>query len=248
MIAGRPRAASDTVRQVTFVVIVALIISLALRTFILQIYTVPSASMEPSLRVQDRIVVSPTTGQAAPMRGDVVVFMDPGGWLPPATAASTNPLARAMTGVLRFVGLVAPERRTLVKRVIGLGGDRVVCCDQNGRVTVNGTPLLEPYVAPGAAPSLTAFDVTVPAGSLWVMGDNRPVSMDSRAQLALLGNGFVPLTLVRGTVKAVAWPPPNAHRLPDVRTVFAAVPPTGPAAVPPLVQAAAPAQPPTAAR
>jgi signal peptidase I len=103
-------------------------------------------------------------------------------------------------------GLVTPDSTDFIKRVIGVGGDRVTCCDTDGRITVNGVPLLEDYLYPGDAPSLQPFDVEVPEGMLWVMGDHRSASADSRSHLGSPGGGFIPEDAVVGRAMNVVWP------------------------------------------
>jgi signal peptidase I len=187
--------------ETVVVVVVALAVAALVRAFVVQAFYIPSGSMENTLLVDDRIAVSkigPFYGDAE--RGDVVVFRDPGGWLS-LPVQTTNPIRR----VLEFVG-VAPSSTEgdLVKRVIGVGGDHVVCCDKQGRVSVNGVPLDETYLYPGDVPSEESFDVTVPAGSLWVMGDHRSASDDSRAQPKK--HQFVPVDDVIGRAVMVFWP------------------------------------------
>ena len=143
------------------------------------------------------------------------MFKDPGGWLNGEEAAGPT---GGVTKALSKVGLY-PTGGHLVKRVIGVGGDRVVCCDKAGRVTVNGVPLSEKsYIMRGALPSARPFDVRVPKGRLWVMGDNRANSEDSRYHQNLPGGGTVPEKDVVGKVWAIVWPFGRAHRLSEPST------------------------------
>ncbi|WP_420114088.1 signal peptidase I [Pseudactinotalea sp.] len=191
-------------REVVIVLVSALAISLVLKTFLIQPFYIPSVSMETTLDVGDRIVVNKLApGPFDIERGDIVVFLDPGGWLAGEPVPELNPLERALT----WIGLL-PENagQHLVKRVIGGPGDHVVCCDDTGRITVNGVPLDESYLIDGAVPSTTPFDEVVPEGHLWVMGDNRPQSADSRAHAGAVGGGFVPISNVVGRVFVILWP------------------------------------------
>jgi signal peptidase I len=197
------------VRELPLTLAVALLISLLIKTFLLQAFLIPSESMEDTLLVHDRVLVNKLADKPDEIhRGDVVVFRDPGGWLP-ADADSGGGVRAAIHSALVFVG-VAPSTsaRDLVKRVIGIGGDRVVCCDSKKRITVNGIPLSEPYLYPGdrASPSLAEFVVRVPQGGLWVMGDHRSESADSRFHLGDPGGGFVPVDDVVGRAFARVWP------------------------------------------
>lgn len=204
--------------ETVLLVVVAVTVAALLRMFVVQAFVVPSGSMRPTIERTDRIVVSKLSESE---RGDVVVFEDPGGWLPPggAPGARTGPVAEA----LEFVGVLpASDRGYLVKRLVGLPGDRVACCDDRGRVTVNGEPLNEAYLAPGAAPSEQQFDVTVPRGRIWVMGDNRANSGDSRPHLAD-GTAFVPLRNVVGPAFAIVWPLSDITSL-DAPPTFTDVP------------------------
>lgn len=204
-------------RETVVVVVVALALSLFVKTFLGQAFYIPSVSMEDTLKVGDRVVVSKLTpGPFALRRGQVVVFTDPGGWLENdlEPKAAPGPLRAALT----FVGLLPNDSGNhLIKRVIGLPGDRVACCDRSGRVTVNGIGIVEPYLRAGATPSEKAFDVTVPSGNLWVMGDNRQESSDSRYK------GFVPISNVTGRAVAIVWPFSRADVLSRPEQTFAKV-------------------------
>ncbi|MCF8529937.1 MAG: signal peptidase I [Candidatus Nanopelagicales bacterium] len=152
-------------------------------TFVVQQYSIPSNSMEPTLVVNDRVVVNHTAYLRSPVRrGDVIVF--------------------------NGQDSLSADETDFVKRVVGVGGDRVACCDAQGRVTVNGEPVDEQsYIFPGDSASEIAFDVEVPDDKLWVMGDHRSESADSRSQMGMPGGGFVSINNVRGQVIAVMWPP-----------------------------------------
>lgn len=195
---------------------VALVLAVGIKALFMQAFYIPSGSMNDTLVLNDRILVQKVSywGSASPSRGDVVVFADPGGWLDEsATPRADNPVARA----LEVFGLF-PTGGHLVKRVIGVGGDTVRCCDKRGRVRVNGTPLNEGgYLAPGEQPSMITFKQEVPDGYVWVMGDNRSQSADSRVHLGDPGGGFVAEEDVVGKVFAVVWPLGHAKmiRRPD---------------------------------
>ncbi len=182
---------------------IALGLAIVLKSLFVQAFYIPSASMHNTLIENDRILVEkPSYWFGEPQRGDIVVFDDPGGWLSASERVSTNPVTRLM----EFVGLY-PSGNHLVKRVIGIGGDHVQCCDKKGRIRINGTPINESeYLPPGVRPSDQPFDVRVPQGDLWVMGDNRPESADSRAHIGDPGGGFIPVDDVVGKVFVTVWP------------------------------------------
>ncbi|ANW17839.1 signal peptidase I [Streptomyces clavuligerus] len=212
---------------------VALAITLVLKTFLVQAFVIPSGSMEQTIRVDDRVVVDKLTPWfgARPDRGDVVVFKDPGGWLRaesgPAPAADPVGVRQIRQG-LTFIGLLpSGGRQDLIKRVIAVGGDTVRCCTADGRVSVNGVSLDEPYLMPGDAPSAVGFEVRVPPGRLFVMGDHRANSADSRFHLGEGDRGTVPEERVVGRAFAVAWPLGHWRRLEEPAT-YAAVPDVSP--------------------
>lgn len=217
------------VREFVIIVTMAVVLSLIVKTWIAQAFYIPSGSMEDTLAVGDRVIVSKLHTRFDEVdRGDIVVFKDPGGWLPPSVSAQPrNEVMRHVQTALTFVGLLPdPADEHLIKRVIGLGGDRVVCCDEQSRITVNGAPIEEPYVRPGDSASALNFDVVVPAGRLWVMGDHRSDSQDSRYH-PLDGEGSegsVPLDLVVGRSVVTVWPISSMGTLPNYPEVFAHVP------------------------
>lgn len=218
-------------RDVVVIVLVALLVAFLVKTFLVRAFYIPSASMEDTLMEQDRILVDELTPRFGGYdRGDVVVFRDPGGWLPPsAPAAPANPLAGAVDAVLSVVGLSASDSDDhLIKRIVGLPGDRVACCNDLGQVTINGTPVDEsgyltlPEV--GAPASAIPFEVVVPDDALWVMGDNRYRSRDSRYNQDQPGGGFVPLANVVGRAFVITWPFPRFGLIPSASAAFAGVP------------------------
>ncbi|GAA1737991.1 signal peptidase I [Microcella frigidaquae] len=192
-------------RDVVVIVAAALVISFLIKTFLIRSFYIPSESMESTLLVNDRIIVNQLVPEVMPLeRGDIVVFRDPGGWLTAVPTTPRTPLEEAIDGVLTFVGLSAGDSdEHLIKRVIGLPGDRITCCNDLGQLSINGVPLDEPYVLlppDRVAVSGQDFQEDVPEGTLWVMGDNRYDSSDSRI------NGVVPIADVVGRAVVISWP------------------------------------------
>ncbi|PWJ48177.1 signal peptidase I [Quadrisphaera granulorum] len=221
-------------REATVVLVCALVLSLLVTTFVARPFRIPSASMEVTLLEGDRLLVTPLVPGPLPLqRGDVVVFTDERGWLDDSSDDSDGSSERgAATGavveVLTFLRVLPDgSEGHLVKRVVGLPGDHVVCCDEQGRTSVNGVALDEaPYLRPGSSTDQVPFDVTVPDGELWVMGDNRGNSKDSRFHQATAG-GFVAESAVVGRAVVVAWPLTRLGWLSRHSDVFAAVPDPG---------------------
>jgi signal peptidase I len=224
---GRARGgALGFVRETVIVVGTALVLSLLIKTFLVQAFYIPSPSMEPTLVAGDRVLVSQLTpGPVDLQRGDIAVFKDPGSWLDPVPTAERGPVADALVDALTFVGVLPQDSgEHLIKRVIGLPGDTVACCDEQGRLTVNGEPIDEPYVYPGNAASDMTFEVTVPDDRLWVMGDHREASQDSRWHQDLEGQGTVPQANVVGRAVVIIWPLSRLDRLENHPETFAGVP------------------------
>ena len=213
-------------RESAIVLVSALVLSLLVKTFLVQAFWVPSSSMHATLLENDRILVSKLA--PGPLRlhlGDIVVFKDPGGWLEGQPTTPATGVSRVVNDVLTFVGLRPVDAgQHLVKRVIGLPGDHLVCTGPTAQVTVNGVALVEPYLALGSQPCGMAFDVKVPPNSLWVMGDNRDQSLDSRYHQGNPGGGSVPEANVVGTAFVIVWPADRWMWLRNPGATFADVP------------------------
>ncbi|MDH6181427.1 signal peptidase I [Microbacteriaceae bacterium SG_E_30_P1] len=199
------------IRDVFLIILAALLISFLIKTFLIRSFYIPSSSMEETLQIDDRIIVNQLSPELMPVTyGDVVVFRDPGGWLTPQPVQPQNWFVGAVDAVLSFVGLTAPDSNDhLIKRIIGMPGDTIVCCNDLGQISVNGVPLDEPYITlPDGADKATRddFEVTVPEGHLWVMGDNRYNSADSSYHRNDPTGGFVPIENVVGRALVVSWP------------------------------------------
>lgn len=198
-------------RDLVIILLIAILVSWVLKTFLVRSFYIPSSSMEATLQINDHIIVNQLVPQVIPVDyGDIVVFQDPGGWLFPTVKPAKDWFAGSVEWVLAMVGLAAPDSEDhLVKRVIGLPGDTVVCCSTSGQLEVNGVPLNESYIlVPEGqlAAARSEFAVTVPADSLWVMGDNRFNSQDSLAHIDEPSGGFVPLSRVVGKALVISQP------------------------------------------
>ncbi|MGW1026852.1 signal peptidase I [Streptomyces sp. NPDC002577] len=222
------RRQRSALKEIPLLVGVALLIALVLKTFLVQAFVIPSGSMEQTIKIGDRVLVDKLTPWfgAKPQRGDVVVFKDPGEWLKGEQSQQTDDpvVVKQIKQGLTFIGLLpSADDRDLIKRVIAVGGDTVKCCDAQGRVTVNGVPLSEPYINPGDKPSALEFEVQVPKGRLWVMGDHRGNSADSRYHQDEAFSGTVSEDEVVGRALVIAWPVNHWRRLEEPET-YASVP------------------------
>jgi signal peptidase I len=211
-------------KEIATVVAIAVVLSFLIKTFLFRAFFIPSESMVNTLDVDDRIFVNLLVPEPFSLsRGDVVVFRDTKGWLPPAQERADGPFTWVQDG-LTFVGLLPDNsEQHLVKRVIGLPGDHVVCCDTGGKLTINGTALDESYVNSAEVPQVRNFDVTVPEGKVWVMGDNRNHSADSRAHMDADG-GFIDIADLEGKAAVIAWPLNRVTALSNYPDVFKNVP------------------------
>ncbi|MEU3561243.1 signal peptidase I [Kitasatospora sp. NPDC006786] len=216
--AERPRKKRPFWQELPILLVVALLLSLGIKTFFVQAFSIPSGSMEQTLAIGDRVLVDKFTPWfgAKPERGEVVVFRDPGGWLEGTPTVSGDSVMGTVQKALSTVGLMpSADEKDLIKRVIAVGGDTVEC-EAGSPLRVNGVALDEPYLFPGATPcdNDPVGTVTVPKDKLWVMGDHRNNSRDSRWHHNETGDGFVPVDNVVGRAFVVAWPLSDWSTLP----------------------------------
>ncbi|BBH64355.1 signal peptidase I [Actinoplanes sp. OR16] len=229
-------------QELPLLLVVAFCLAVLIRTFLVQAFYIPSGSMENTLQIKDRVLVNKVVyDMRDPLRGEVVVFRGTDDWAPEVTETVSNAfVAKLGRTIGDLVGVSRPGERDFIKRVIGLPGDKVACCDDQGRITVNGVGIDEPYIAegfnsdlnqppiPGQCTSRRFDEVTVPAGQMFVMGDHRSVSQDARCQ------GPVPIENVIGRAFVVVWPSDHFTSLsvPDVWKQFATEHPTAAAGHP----------------
>ena len=217
---GRKKSLWSMIREFAIIILIALLVSWTLKTFVIRSFHIPSASMEQTLQVGDRVMVNQLFFNDI-QRGDVIVFDDPGGWLAPGISEQYKP-----NPVLVFLGLQPADAGTqLIKSVIGVGGDTVECCDDEGRILVNGQPVNEAsYLHPDVVPSEVPFSVTVPEDHYWVMGDNRSNSLDSRYNTDSSGGAYVPGSGVVGEVFVINWPMDRLRWMGTSEPTFDAIP------------------------
>lgn len=198
-------------RELPILVLVALAVSLVIKSFLVQFFYIPSGSMENTLQVNDRVAVNklPFIGDSI-KRGDVVVFRDPDNWLPEPYITDQNKILTKVKDAFVAVGVLPnPAKQYLVKRVIGVAGDKVECCSKNKKLMINGIEIDEPYIFAGNTASDTKFNITVAQGKVWVMGDHRAASADSRFHQEDINQGMVPTSKITGRVLGIIWPIKN---------------------------------------
>jgi signal peptidase I len=196
-------------KELPILIGIALVLALLIKTFLVQAFSIPSDSMQNTLQQGDRVLVDKLTPWfgSEPERGEVVVFHDPDKWL----LGEPTPDPNALQTFLSWIGLMpSAEEKDLIKRVVGVGGDTVEC-NKTGPLMVNGKALNEPYVYPGNTPCSQddqggQFKVKVPKGFIWVMGDHRQNSRDSRYNQSDKNHGMVPVDEVVGRAIVIAWP------------------------------------------
>ncbi len=214
---AQPKPPRSFWKELPILIGIALVLALLIKTFLVQAFSIPSDSMQNTLQQGDRVLVDKLTPWfgSEPERGEVVVFHDPDNWLAGEPTPNPNPLQK----VLSWIGLMpSAEEKDLIKRVVGVGGDTIEC-KGTGPLTVNGMALNEPYVYPGNTPCSQddqggQFKVKVPDGFIWVMGDHRQNSRDSRYNQADKNDGFVPVDKVVGRAVVIAWPINRWNNLP----------------------------------
>jgi signal peptidase I len=194
-------------RELPVLVVVAVVLALLIKSFVIQAFYIPSASMQNTLEIGDRVLINKIVFHTRPIhRGDIIVFDGTGSW-DVATPTSSNIVSKAVSELEGIVG-ISHDSNIYIKRVIGVPGDHVVCCNAKHQITVNGVPLSESsYLYPDNEPSAQSFNITVPPGRLWVMGDHRIVSYDSRGHMGDPGGGTIPESGVLGRAFVIIWPP-----------------------------------------
>ncbi len=213
----KPKKQRSFWKELPILIGIALVLALLIKTFLVQAFSIPSDSMQNTLQQGDRVLVDKLTPWfgSEPERGEVVVFHDPDNWL----AGEPTPDPNALQTFLSWIGLMpSAEEKDLIKRVIGVGGDTIEC-KKTGPLTVNGKALDEPYVYPGNTPCSQddqggQFKVKVPEGHIWVMGDHRQNSRDSRYNQSDKNHGMVPVNEVVGRAIVIAWPISRWDNLP----------------------------------
>jgi signal peptidase I len=205
---AKPKKRGSFWKEMPILIVIALVLALIIKTYAFQAYFIPSGSMENTLEIGDKVLVNKIVYHLRPIhRGDIVVFNGQGSWDPGAAPQTPNVFDRLYHAVIGLFG-AAPGQTDYIKRVIGIPGDHVKCCNAKGQVTVNGIALSEKsYLYPGNAPSDQPFNITVPPGRLWVMGDHRLVSDDSRGHEGDPGGGTIPENRVVGRAFWIVWPP-----------------------------------------
>ena len=223
---SRLKSIFSNIFEFAVIVAVALFAAAILKTYLIQPFEIPSSSMANTLLPGDHILVNKLADSEDELhRGDIVVFRDPGNWLADVKLPEKTGFQKALTTVGEAIGLIPQNAGThLVKRLIGKPGDKIVCCTSKGNLKINGAEVKEPYLIDGATASNIPFEVTVPPGHLWMLGDNRPGSKDSRYHQEVTGFGFVPIKNVEGRAWLRIYPFNRFAQLKSHPEAFANVP------------------------
>jgi signal peptidase I len=210
-----PKASRPFWIEAVVLLAIAAVIAVGVHSFLFQAFFIPTGSMENTLKVGDRVIVNRLSYKVGHVqRGQIVVFSGVDSWSPEGSVTTPhNPVLRELSKVGSYLGFAPSGEQDFIKRVIGVPGDRVVCCNAQGRITVNGHPLIENYLYPGSDNRTLPFDITVPAGHLWVEGDHRNDSADSRSHTGLPGGGSIPINKVIGRAFVIVWPFSRFHGL-----------------------------------
>jgi signal peptidase I len=217
---SKPKQRGSFLRELPVLIVIALALALIIKTYAFQAYFIPSGSMQNTLEIGDKVLVNKIVYHLRPIhRGDVVVFNGQGSWDQGPAPKTPNPFDRLYRAIIGLFG-AAPGQTDYIKRVIGIPGDHVRCCTPQGQVTVNGIALSEKsYLYPGNVPSQTPFSIIVPPDRLWVMGDHRAVSDDSRDHIGYPGGGTIPEKMVVGRAFWIVWPP-SRWRILNIPSTF----------------------------
>jgi signal peptidase I len=201
--------------EAVVLLVIAAVIAVGVHSFLFQAFFIPSGSMENTLNVGDRVIVNRLSYKVGHVqRGQIVVFSGVDSWTPEGSVTPPhNPILRELSKAGSYLGFAPSGEQDFIKRVIGIPGDHVVCCNAQGQITVNGVALQEHYLYPGSDNRTLPFDIVVPPGRLWVEGDHRNDSADSRSHTGLPGGGTIPINKVIGRAFVIVWPFSRLHRL-----------------------------------
>ena len=212
---SKPKKSRPFWAEALVLLAIAAVIAVGVHSFLFQAFFIPTGSMENTLKVNDRVIVNRLSYKVGHVqRGQIIVFSGVDSWSPEGTVTPPhNPVLRTLSKVGSYLGFAPSGEQDFIKRVIGVPGDHVVCCDAQGRITVNGHALVENYLYPGSDNRTLPFNITVPPGHLWVEGDHRNDSADSRSHTGLPGGGSIPINKVIGRAFVIVWPLSRFHGL-----------------------------------